>query len=142
MATNLLRISDAASLGLHAMALLGKDEAEDGWVSAARLAGELKVSEAHLAKVMRRLGRGGLVRSARGRGGGFRLARPAGDVRLLEIYEAIEGPLDPAECLMDPPICGGRRCVMGRLVRSVNRQVRDRLAETTLKELAEAFAPR
>ena len=71
-----------------------------GRVSAAELAATLKVSEAHLAKVMQRLGKAALVRSARGPKGGFQLPAGRSSVTLLDVYEAIDGPFRPDECLL------------------------------------------
>jgi Rrf2 family protein len=55
----------------------------------------------YLRKVLQRLSRARLVASERGRGGGFRLARPAERITLLNIVEAIEGPVDEAAFLGD-----------------------------------------
>ncbi|MBC8105821.1 MAG: Rrf2 family transcriptional regulator [Anaerolineae bacterium] len=55
----------------------------------------------YLRKVLQRLTRARLVASERGRGGGFRLARPADRITLLNIVEAIEGPVDEAAFLGD-----------------------------------------
>ncbi len=139
-ATSVLRISQAATIGLHAMAMLAGRPG--GRLSAGEIAKALKVSVAHLSKVMGRLARSRLVRSARGAGGGFELARDPRRISLLQVYEAVEGPYRPSECLMDPPVCGGRKCLLGRLVGSVNRQVRQQLAGTRLDQLAEVFEPR
>ncbi len=136
--SNLVRISEAASLGLHTMALLAGQNQQRR--TNQEIAEALQASSHHLAKVMQRLVRAGLVDSAVGPQGGFRLARPAQDVRLLDIYEAIEGPLGAAACLLGKPICRGTDCVLGELVEKVNRQIRSYLADTTLATLAEGMA--
>ena len=41
--------------------------------------------------------------------GGFMLARPAGDVTLLQVYEAIEGPVQKTACLPASSVCRGWR---------------------------------
>jgi len=84
-----LRISEAASLGMHAMVLLASDRGRV--LSAHEVAARLNASEAHLSKVMQRLGRAGLVQSVRGPRGGFSLARSPDAVTLLEVYEAALG---------------------------------------------------
>ena len=89
---------------------------------------------------MQRLARAGLVDSSRGPQGGFRLGRPAYTIRLIEIYEAIEGPLNEGGCLLGEPICGGKVCVLGEVVQSVNRQIREYLAKTRLSQLARGIA--
>jgi Rrf2 family nitric oxide-sensitive transcriptional repressor len=129
-----LNISEAAVLGLHAAALLAAHPEKH--LSAREMAETLGASEAHLAKVMQRLGHVGLVRSMRGRHGGFRLARAASRIRLLDVYEAIEGPLAEGACLLQAPACSQKHCLLGGLLRSVNRQVKDYLGKTRLSDLA------
>jgi Rrf2 family protein len=135
---NLLRISEAVSLGLHTMAFLAsRGEAR---CTNHEIADVLHASVHHLAKIMQRLARTGLVDSAVGPQGGFRLARSASDIRLLEIYEAIDGPLGEPECLLGEPICDGGECVLGGLVEKVSREVRSYLSETTLASLVDRVA--
>ena len=103
---NVLRISEAATLALHTLALLA---ARPGVIlSTHKIAARLDASEAHLAKVLQRLARMGLVRSIRGARGGFVLGREPADVTLLEAYEAIDGPLRPSTCLMGHRVCKDR----------------------------------
>jgi Rrf2 family protein len=97
----------------------------------------LGVSEAHLAKVMQRLTRAGLVNSVRGPKGGFVPAKSASDVTLIEIYEAIEGPFEPKGCLLKKPACNGTDCILGQLLANVNREMHDYLANTTLSKVCQ-----
>ncbi len=108
-------------------------------LSAGELATTLDVSEAHLAKVLQRLGRNGMVHSLRGPKGGFELADGKDRVTLLEVYEAIDGPYAPDNCLLGLTACLGSRCILGDLVRSVNRHVREQLAGTKINQLADVF---
>jgi Rrf2 family protein len=135
--SSLLRVSEAASLALHTMVLLA---ARNGArVSAPEMARRLRASEAHLSKVLQRLAHVGLVTSVRGPRGGFSLSRPAGSITLLEVYEAIEGPLQATKCLAREPVCGGRRCLLGGLVGDINTRVRRYLANTRLSELDDIY---
>lgn len=68
------------------------------------------ISENHLMKVVHQLGRAGTVESVRGKGGGVRLARPAGEIRLGAVVRASEGDGAIVEC-MEP---GGGGCRIGR----------------------------
>ncbi len=130
----MLDLSYATTLALHATALLaGRRGPEPAPVG--DLAVALGVSENHLAKVMQRLARHGLVVSRRGPRGGFSLARPARRIRLLDVYEAMEGPLADRVCMLERPVCRGGECVMGELLGSIGRQVRDHLERTTLADL-------
>ena len=134
---NVLRVSEAASLALHTAVLLAGRPGED--VSTKSIASRLRVSQAHLSKVLQRLVKAGLVNSIRGPKGGFCLSRSAKDIALLEVYESIEGPIDSAKCLATTPVCRGEECVLGGLVESVNREVKEYFARTKLSELTGVF---
>ena len=135
---NVLRISEAATLALHTLALLASRPGEI--LSTHKIASRLDASEAHLAKVLQRLARMGLVRSIRGARGGFVLGREAEDVTLLEAYEAIDGPLRPSTCLMGHKVCRDYGCILGGLLEDINRDVREHLAGQRLSELIHVFA--
>ncbi len=134
---NLVRISEPASLSLHAAAILARRPGER--VANQEIASTLHVSEHHLAKVMQQLVRVGIVQSTRGPHGGFELARAPKDITLLQLFEAVEGPLGDAQCLLGEPVCDGGDCLVGELVHSVHQHVRQYLAETTLARLAKRF---
>jgi Rrf2 family protein len=136
--SGIVKFSEAASLALHTMALLASDP-ERAW-PVREIAGALPASADHLAKVMQRLGRAGLVTSSRGPGGGFALAREADGITLLEVYEAIDGPLDPGDCFLGARVCNGT-CMFGEAVHQANAAVHERLARTRLPEAATAFGP-
>jgi Rrf2 family protein len=136
MAT-VLRISDAASLALHTMVYLA--DGRERPRTAKEIASTFKVSEAHLAKVLQRLAKAGLVLSAPGPHGGFHLRDGAEQTTLLQVYEAIEGPLSSTHCLLGVPVCGGKKCVLGRLVCNLNAQVRKHFSTTRLSDAKAAF---
>jgi len=131
-----IHISEAAKLALHTLILLAS--APEAPLRVNQAVRVLRVSENHLAKVLQRLARAGLVKSTRGPHGGFRLARPAARLSLLEVYEAIEGALCSHHCLLGKPRCTGR-CVLGDLVEKATRDFRDHLAKTRLADVAGAF---
>lgn len=131
--SNMLRISDAASLALHTMAYLARSDAD--WVTTHEIAQALCVSENHLAKVRQRLAKAGLVEAVRGPHGGFKLAKPAKEISLLSVYEAIEGPFHADDCLLGRTACDGSKCVLGGIARTINRQVREYLSGTRLDDL-------
>jgi len=135
----IMKVSDAASLALHAAAYLAGREGER--VATSRIAEALTVSAAHLAKVLGRLERAGLVRGRRGPTGGFELARSTDRVTLRDVYEAVEGPLKSDRCLLGESVCKGR-CMLGDLVSSINDQVRAKLGAVHLSDVADRFAPK
>ncbi len=131
-----MRISDAASLGLHAAAYLAACGGER--VPTAKVASELGVSSAHLAKVLRELERAGIVHAKRGPDGGFVLARDAARVTLREVYEAIEGPIETEACLLGEQACTGN-CILGKLMSSLDGEVRRKLEGIRLADVAGRF---
>lgn len=58
-----------------------------------------------LAKIISQLSLSGLVHTHRGAGGGVRLARPAGEINLLQVIEALDGPVRLNRCVIDPGMC-------------------------------------
>jgi len=137
---SVLRVSDAASMGLHAMVLLAAEP--DRLHSTHRVAARLRVSAAHLSKVLQRLARAGLVTATRGPRGGYGIRPGGGRMPLLRIYEALEGRLNPTNCLLATPLCGGRRCIFGDLLKKLNREVRQHLAKTTLSDAVQVYRGR
>lgn len=130
----LFKLSDAVTIGLHAAMFLAIDEGQSA--TASQIARTFSISEAHLVKVLQTLSRAGLIEATRGRGGGYRLARPAQDIRLLDLVQAIEGTLEVQHCLLRHPMCHNRKCILGPLVRKINSQTLDYLKKHTVAELA------
>jgi Rrf2 family transcriptional regulator, nitric oxide-sensitive transcriptional repressor len=131
----ILHISEAANLGLHALAYLARNS--DGTpVTTAVIAEAYGVSEAHLSKVFQRLAKAGLVKSVRGPRGGFKLRRAPGEITLREIYEALDGPLLRSACLFSEPKCGLTDCLLGDLLSDVHQRIAARFSNTTLADVA------
>ncbi|NMB74475.1 MAG: Rrf2 family transcriptional regulator [Myxococcales bacterium] len=130
----ILAFSDAASLALHTAGLLAAEPKR--LRSVPEMAEMLGASQAHLAKVLQSLARAGLVRSVRGPGGGFQLARSPREMTLLEVYEAVSGTLRPSTCLLRRPVCTAGGCVLGDLLRRVQTDVREYLSGTKVAALA------
>lgn len=137
--SGLLRISEAAVLAIHTVALLGANEGDV--LTNHQIADFLGASEAHLSKVLQRLAKAGFVTSLRGPRGGFQLSRPSEEITLLEVYELIEGALVTSDCLLSAPVCGGN-CILGGMIRSVSETLREKLSTTTVSDMAAIFSGR
>ena len=70
----------------------------DDVLSTAQIADEAHLELPTVSKLLKSLGHAGLVESFRGVNGGYRLSRPAGEINLAEIVEALEGPIGMTEC--------------------------------------------
>jgi Rrf2 family iron-sulfur cluster assembly transcriptional regulator len=94
--------------------------------------------ESYLAKIFQELARSGIVRSHRGAGGGFSLARPAEAITLRQIVEAIQGPLALNTCL-DAGAANAcdqvATCALYPVLQRAQQQLVSILDETTLAEL-------
>lgn len=131
-----IAISEAATLAIHALAYLAK-HSDSKPVSTGKVAQVFGFSEAHLSKVFQRLNKSGFLRSIRGPQGGFVLAKEPGEISLLDIYEAIDGPISRyGPCLLHKDECEFGDCIFGDLLESIPRQIEDHLSSTTLKDLA------
>jgi Rrf2 family protein len=129
---NLFQVSEMATLALHAMALMAGSPNE--LLQTRPMARHLKASEATLAKALARLHRASLIRTARGPRGGATLSRPAEQISLRQIYQAVDGPIRVTRCMFNRPVCGHRPCVLGVFLGDINEQVADRLKRTKLSD--------
>jgi len=130
---DLIRMLEATALGLHAMVVVAR---RDEPTSTAQIATELRASEAHLSKVLQQLVRVGLLTSKRGPSGGYTLAKPPTEISLLDVYEALEGPLRQDGCLFTEPVCRQAECILGDLVKRLRSEVHDHLRSTSLSDVA------
>ena len=132
--SNLVKISEAASLAIHAAGILAGTAG--GQSSAEAMANALGVSKSHLVKVLQRLTKAGLVRSSRGPGGGYSLTRPPREVSVKEVYEMVEGPIDTDTCAMEVPTCGWASCVLGDFFCRVGKEVSEQLEKMTIADFS------
>jgi Rrf2 family protein len=130
----ILKISEAASLALHTLIHLVKNK--NRMVSVKEIAAALDRSEFHLSKVMQRLVRAGYMESVRGPRGGFKLVDPWEEITFLQIFEAIEGPLDLSPCIAGTPMCNVKQCIFGDLVKKMNHEFKEYMSNARLKDLA------
>ena len=95
-----------------------------------------RIPSSFMAKILRSLVRARLLSSSRGVNGGFALARPASEITLLDIIEAIEGPLSIASCVPDPRGCTWAcDCPAAPVWAKVQGSVQGILSEATLETL-------
>ncbi len=131
------KLTDYATVVLTALA------ARPGAVLSAAGLAELAGLEAPtVSKVLKPLAQAGLVEGFRGVNGGYRLARTADAITLVEIVEAMEGPLGMTECSLHAGTCGiESSCGVRANWRRINDVVADALGAVTLADML-APAPR
>ncbi len=87
-----MKISRSTGYALVAVGFIAENY-KDGAVLAARISKEYDIPLEYLLKILQQLVRANVLRSKRGPRGGFFLARPAEHITLLQIVEAVDGPL-------------------------------------------------
>ncbi len=106
-------------------------------------AGETSVSAGYIAKIMQDVARSGMTVGGSGPKGGYRLARTAGDISLLDVVEAVDGPISTGCCLLAVDICPGMHdCGVRAALSGVEETMRAALAKRTVAELAGSVGPR
>jgi Rrf2 family transcriptional regulator, iron-sulfur cluster assembly transcription factor len=101
------------------------------------IATAVQVPQTFLAKIFQQFSKSGIVKSYRGTGGGFVLARPPEQITLLEVVETIEGPISPNRCVGGPGNCDqDSTCTVHPVWLQVQQQLSQLLAGVTLKDLA------
>src|SRR5262245_39801408 len=130
-----LRFTKAADYGVRAMMHIGSLP-DDAVALKDDIANTQKIPPSFTAKILRKLVKSGLLRSARGVNGGFSLGRSASQISLLDIVEGIEGPISLTECAPDPEHCAlAHDCPVSTVWLEVQRQMTSLLGETTLEAL-------
>lgn len=90
-----------------------------------------------MAKVFQRLVRGGVLKSVRGRGGGFSLARPAHEITLMQVVASIEGPQELDRCVVGLDRCNDQMpCAQHDLYKPIRQRLKDYMNTTTLADMA------
>jgi len=125
------KLTDYATVVLTALAAR-----PDAVLSAAELADRAGLEMPTVAKLLKPLAQAGLVEGFRGTNGGYRLARAASQISLVEIVEAMEGPLGMTECSVHAGACGiEHSCGVRANWRRINDVVADALREVTLAQM-------
>jgi Rrf2 family cysteine metabolism transcriptional repressor len=141
--------STKAEYGVRLMVELGRRDGVNPVALAAVAEAEL-LPLSYLEHLVAKLRQAGLVTSVRGAHGGYRLARPAAEISMRDVVEALEGPIAPMECfhpdregrvLCSHEVDGDSACATKLLWTRVQGGVTKALAGTSLAELVEFGTP-
>jgi Rrf2 family protein len=125
--------TEYAIRGLSELAARGSD----GHVLLDDLVAGADLPRDFLAKLFQKLVRAGILVSAKGRGGGFMLAKPQHQVALMDIVTAIEGPQVLDRCVVGLEKCNDQMpCAQHDLYKPIRQRLMDYLHTTTLADLA------
>lgn len=112
--------------------------AREGGNSASKIAAAQNISPKYLEGILNQLKLAGIVIADRGRSGGYRLAREASAIRMLDIVKVTEGEVRPVECVDDQHVCIlGSLCMPRKFWLGLKDAVESYLVSVTLEDLAE-----
>jgi len=137
-----MKLSDGVEWALHCATVLAAVPPDRG-LTAAKLAEFHDVPSAYLAKHLQALTRAGIFEAVPGRRGGYRLARPASEISVLDVVDAVEGRLRPflcSEIRQRGPVAGPKSdyrkaCGISRVMYDAENAYRDVLKHTSLTDL-------
>ncbi len=136
-----VELTRRADYAVRAMLALAAPDAGPR-LSARSIATSMAIPPRFLPQILRELADSGLVEAQTGRNGGYRLARPARDISLLDIVDAVEPTPRTRVCVLRGGPCGlDGHCAVHDVFADAQEAVTTRLGRASLAELALALAP-
>lgn len=129
-----MQITRQADYAIRAVRYLSR--AGNQRAATSTVAKEMKIPPSFLAKIISQLSIAGIVQTSRGAHGGVMLARPPEEITLLDVVEAIDGPIQLNECVADPGKCEfAEDCAMHPVWVEAQKLLTERLRSTTFANL-------
>jgi Rrf2 family protein len=130
-----MQITRQADYALRAMYYLAKLEPGKR-AATSQIANEREIPPSFLAKIISQLSIAGLIHTSRGARGGVSLAHLPEEVTMLQVIEAIDGPIMMNECTLDPSVCTfGAECPIHPIWCETQAELVNKLRITTLAHL-------
>jgi Rrf2 family iron-sulfur cluster assembly transcriptional regulator len=133
-----MRLSTKGRYAVMAMADLARRECEPSRaVALAEIAARQEISLSYLEQLFARLRRKGLVQSARGPGGGYRLAKTPEATSIADIVHAVDEPLRATRCASKGKGCmlKGERCLTHDLWEDLGQHIEGYLSSVSLADV-------
>ncbi len=127
--------SKLAQAGIAAVSYLAAVSGESRLSGSAEIAESREMSRQLIAKILTMLSRSGLVEGTPGPSGGYRLARPAAEITLLDVVRVFEDLEDRVMCPFGPNWCGhGPQCPLHDTFFAMHQEAIDRLQGETFAQ--------
>ena len=132
-----MQITRQADYALRALLYLARQEPNKK-ASTSQIAEFQEIPPSFLAKIISQLSIAGLINTARGARGGVSIARRPEEISLLDVVEAIDGPIVLNDCTKDPTICSfGDTCPIHEVWCETQMELVNRLKQSTFDKLLE-----
>jgi Rrf2 family protein len=131
-----MQITHQADYAIRAMLYLATADPEER-IATSQIAEAYAIPASFLTKIVSQLSIAGLIRTSRGARGGISLSKPSEEISVLDVLEAIEGPVTMNECVNDPGCCEfSAECKIHRFWNDTCTDFVARLRETNFHDLA------
>jgi Rrf2 family protein len=133
-----MRLSTRARYALRAMIQIARNDKDDKPVKLNDISSRTSISRRYLEQVVIPLRNANLITGMSGKNGGYRLAKPARDIRVGDIVQAAIGPINVVNCANNPDSCSkAEECECRPLYVMLNKKIVGALNELTLRDLSD-----
>ena len=130
-----MQITRQADYALRAVIYLSKLEPEER-AATSQIAQEQRIPPSFLAKIVSQLSVAGLLQTSRGARGGVSLARPPQEINVLDVVEAIDGPILLNECVNNGSCEFGEDCPMKPVWCETQKDLTQKLSKITFDQFS------
>lgn len=135
-----MQITRQADYALRAILYLARLDSNQR-AATSQIAEEMEIPPSFLAKIISQLSIAGLIHTSRGARGGVSLAHKPEEISLLDVVEAIDGPITLNDCTQDPDICTfGDECPLHEVWCETQAELVNKLRASTFDRLLEIEA--
>jgi len=117
--------------------ILFMSKKKDGAISASDLVAKLAIPRAFLRKILQELGRAKILKSQKGKGGGFVLNVSPEKIKIINLIEVFQGKIEFSDCLFKKKICPNQKtCALRHTIKKIEKKVVNELKGVTLSSLS------
>lgn len=132
-------LSNTTEYGIRLLTLIARES--DSFCSAKTLIDKLKISDKYARKLLTQLTKAGFVKSMHGRDGGYMLAKPASEIKILDVIKTFEAENKIFSCVLGFSECSGDNpCAMHLAWLPVRDKMLDTFSNNSLANVANALA--
>lgn len=133
-----MQLNQSTEYAINGLAYLAKNS-DNRCVFVSEIAQSQGASESYMGKIFQSLTKAGIVRSSRGLKGGFTLVKNPKEISLLDVIEAVEGPLAFSQCAIIGKGCPRfKTCKLRPILSEVQKKVELFLAQKTVKNILDS----